>query len=94
MFCLSQHMMNEWLSEKSEKSPDIQKPLTIKTELAEENAENAEFVKCVPSPHTSFLSHLRRSSMSACSQTKPAPVMAVSQLDSSMGSAKKVQTLY
>lgn len=84
--------MNEWLSEKSQ---DLAKPLSIKTELLEVNTamtqDNAEFVKCMPSPHTNSLSHLRRHSMSGCSQTKTAATTAVTNVSElGLGSAKKV----
>lgn len=79
-----QHLMNEWLNEKSQ---DL-KPLSIKTEPLEVVEDEAEFVKCVPSPHTNSLSHLRRNSLSAAVGPR-GPSSGGSQPDHSMGSAKK-----
>lgn len=45
-----------------EKAQDI-KPLSVQTEALPVTADQADFVVCVPSPHSS-LSHLRRDSMS------------------------------
>ena len=88
--------MNEWLNEKSQ---DLAKPLSIKTEPLEVNTiiaeENAEFVRCMPSPHANSLSHLRRHSMSGCNQTKTAATTAVTNVaEVSLGSAKKVSVLF
>ena len=72
-------------------------PLEIVTEpplLPDEPA--ADFVKCTPSPHTSALSHLRRSSVSMTvpQQSRAVNSIRYEQLDSSAstakGSAKKV----
>ena len=89
-------MMNEWFNEKSQ---DLAKPLSIKTEPLEVNTviaeENAEFVKCMPSPHANSLSHLRRHSMSGCNQTKTAATTAVANVaEVSLGSAKKVSCFF
>ncbi|XP_013399899.1 histone-lysine N-methyltransferase 2E isoform X2 [Lingula anatina] len=72
------HLMNEWLNEKSQ---DLQRPLSVKTEPLEVTTETADFVMCVPSPHSMSLNHLRRGSFSS-SQGK-------SNLEASLGSAKK-----
>ncbi len=87
-------MMKEWFSEKTQ---EMTKPLSIRTDPVDfDNNSNsatddsAEFVRCMPSPSANALSHLRRSSMSNCSTTKDAASSAVSSMNSSMGSAKKV----
>ena len=94
---LLQHLMNEWLSEKAQ---DLQKPLSIKTEPLEVNTaldssdKNSEFIKCVPSPHATPLSHLRRSSFSGTYTPKSFNSPAPSQLDCNLGSAKKVNICF
>ena len=89
--------MKEWLYEKGH---EITKPLSIKTESLDIDGnttsmstgeDSVEFVHCLPSPSTNALSHLRRSSMSNCSNTRDAASNAVTSMgSSSLGSAKKV----
>ena len=93
--------MKEWLYEKGH---EITKPLSIKTESLDIEGNNAtgmstgedsvEFVQCFPSPSTNALSHLRRSSMSNCSNTRDAATSAVTNIGSSLGSAKKVRARF
>ena len=95
-FLSLQHLMNEWFSEKC---AEVSKPLSIKTEPLAVDVSSldsvedcADFVKCVPSPHTDSMSHLRRSSVSERSSVKAAAAAAVQQTrDCSLGSAKKVR---
>ena len=99
-----QHLMNEWLIEKSQQQepaaasnkpsllpPKSAEPLEIQTVTSAEE-EEAEFVRCVPSPHASSLSHLRRNSVSSTNSDRKAVNSAsVSQFESmGLGSAKKV----
>ncbi|KAL3852281.1 hypothetical protein ACJMK2_015945 [Sinanodonta woodiana] len=71
------HLMNEWLSEKSQDG----KPVPVKTEPLEVTVDESLFVPCLPSPRN-FMERLRRNSQSqGCSQ-KPST-------ESSAGSAKK-----
>ncbi len=88
--------MKEWLYEKGH---EVTKPLSIKTESLDMEGssvhgpgteDSVDFVQCLPSPSTNALSHLRRSSMSNCTNVKDAASSIVSSLGSSMGSAKKV----
>jgi len=70
-------------------------PLEIQTASSLMEAE-ADFVKCTPSPHTSALSHLRRSSVSSGGQqSRAVNSIAYEHLDTSCGtargSAKKVR---
>jgi hypothetical protein len=76
--------MNEWLTEKGQ---DINKPLSIKTEL-EMPPDEAVFVKCLPSPHTN-LNHLRRNSTNTTPVASATVTTKTSTLVQSMGSAKK-----
>lgn len=78
--------MNEWLS--GEK--DVQRPLSIRTECLEGSTEEeeADFVKCQPSPHADTLLHLRRNSMSSVASHGKA---VNSGGDSVKGFAKKVR---
>ena len=70
-------------------------PLEINTEPLHDEP-SADFVKCTPSPHTSALSYLRRSSLSnaVSQQTKAVNSIPHEHIDSSTtakGSAKKVR---
>ena len=71
------------------------KPLSIKTDLSDVDSEETEFVKCVPSPHANSLSHLRRNSLSYNrGENHGKAVGSVNlQMDSNIGSAKKVSVL-
>ena len=96
MLALFQHLMSEWLSEKSTdcssptRSAVRVEPLEIS--VAGSSEAEADFVKCVPSPHTNSLSHLRRSSVSnVSSHTRAVDSIPGVQLDTTnLGSAKKV----
>lgn len=69
----------------------MQRPLTIKTDLSDVDSEEAEFIKCVPSPHANSFSHLRRNSVSTARDNQGKAVGSVAlQLDNNIGSAKKV----
>ena len=85
--------MSEWLSEKvGEASPTRTNRMDpLEVQVGTSDAE-ADFVKCVPSPHTNSFSHLRRSSVSnVSSHTRAVDSIPGVQLDTNMGSAKKVQ---
>ncbi|KAK3589456.1 hypothetical protein CHS0354_030577 [Potamilus streckersoni] len=71
------HLMNEWLSEKSQDG----KPLPVKTEPLEVTVDESLFVPCLPSPRNS-MERLRRNSQSQGCSHRPNP-------ESSAGSAKK-----
>ena len=98
--CL-QHMMTEWMTEKSS-TPDLNKPLSIKTDPLEVSTMpgggaggTGDYVRCLPSPHASSLTHLRRSSASSAASTPGVhtpkmPGVHTPNLDTSLGSAKKV----
>lgn len=76
--------MTEWLSEKAStaRTAPAAEPLEIQTTTEDEDEAAADFVRCVPSPHTSSMSHLRRNST---------PITAITQ--DAMGSAKKVMAI-
>lgn len=90
-FASLQHRLSEWLQETGQ---EVQRPLSIKTDLSDVDSEEAEFIKCVPSPHANSLSHLRRNSVSTGRDNQGKAVGSVTlQLDNNIGSAKKVNKL-
>ncbi|XP_064631846.1 inactive histone-lysine N-methyltransferase 2E-like isoform X2 [Lineus longissimus] len=78
------HLMNEWLTEKGQ---DVNKPLSIKTDL-EVPKDETMFVKYLPSPHSN-LSHMRRNSTNTTPVASATVTTKTSSLGQSMGSAKK-----
>lgn len=76
-----QHLMNEWLSEKSEGNS---KP--SKSEPLEVTVEESMFVTCLPSPRNS-MDRLRRNSQTSGVRERSSSVHG----ESNAGSAKKVK---
>ena len=71
--------------------PSDVNPVPIQSAPLVPSEPEADFVKCVPSPHAGALSHLRRSSVSSGSSgTRAVNSIPYAQRDPSMGSAKKV----
>jgi hypothetical protein len=80
-----QHLMNEWLHEKSQDVVPVPLPSPAKTEPLEVNVEDdTMFVTCLPSPRNA-MEHLRRNSHSS------GTFRPVVNVESSIGSAKKVK---
>ena len=103
-----QHLVSEWLNDRSGQEPDASparpsiakqlEPLEVSTAVQPPpgpSEPEADFVKCVPSPHAGALSHLRRSSVSSGNAQNSARAInsiPYEQRDTSMGSAKKVSS--
>ena len=95
--------MSEWLNENENAAARLAghaktEPLEINTSTGGD--ATVEFVKCIPSPQAHSFSRLRRSSISAGASKGVTGASASNtsggagvQLDSSIGSAKKVRVL-
>lgn len=82
-----QDLLNEWYHEKGLDRASTEKPLSVSTSME----DSIDFVKTNSSPGSSW-AHLRRNSVSSNSHTTQiTPTVPTRKLDTSMGSAKKVQ---
>lgn len=76
-----QHLMNEWLSEKSQDTKSQSKAEPLEVSVKEDNM----FITCLPSPRNS-MDRLRRNSQSSGVRERSSSLL----VETSAGSAKKV----